>query len=164
MIDQLLHVQKLNLKYLHNLVADLTDEQMAASPTSVVLNHPAWILGHLLSGAAFLTGLIGGKAPAVPENYEALFGMKSKPSRDRSIYPSKAELVKALDAQYAAAAAAVKAFPQARWSEPFPKEAYRGFWPTLGDCITYMLTAHDAGHLGQLSAWRRGMGLPSVQG
>jgi hypothetical protein len=33
------------------------------------------------------------------------------------------------------------------------------FFPTIGDHIVYMITAHQVDHLGQLAAWRRAMGL-----
>ena len=38
----------------------------------------------------------------------------------------------------------------------------RDFWPTLGDGLVWMIASHENIHLGQLSAWRRVQGLPSV--
>ena len=34
--------------------------------------------------------------------------------------------------------------------------------PTLADLLSYLLSTHEAMHLGQLSAWRRQLGLPAV--
>jgi hypothetical protein len=50
----------------------------------------------------------------------------------------------------------------ARWSDPTPLEAVRGFLPTLGDCFVFVMAAHENMHLGQLSAWRRIQGLGRV--
>ena len=37
-------------------------------------------------------------------------------------------------------------------------------FPTIADQIGYLLTTHEAGHLGQLSAWRRMTGKKGVMG
>ena len=34
--------------------------------------------------------------------------------------------------------------------------------PTLADSTLFMAISHEAMHLGQLAAWRRGQGLPSA--
>ena len=36
------------------------------------------------------------------------------------------------------------------------------YLPTLLDLTQFMCVTHEAMHLGQLSAWRRGRGLPSA--
>ena len=36
--------------------------------------------------------------------------------------------------------------------------------PALLDIVVFMCINHEAMHLGQLSAWRRAMGLPSALG
>ena len=46
---------------------------------------------------------------------------------------------------------------------PLPDERYRDVFPALGHAILHILTVHTAIHLGQLSPWRRAMGLPIVQ-
>lgn len=43
---------------------------------------------------------------------------------------------------------------------PLPDERYREVFPTLGHAVLHILTVHTAIHLGQISAWRRAMGLP----
>ncbi len=161
MINHLLHVQGMNHWYLSALVKDLTEEQMVAQPVKgQTLNHAAWVLGHLATGCDFALSLMGQKRVS-PESYDSLCGMNSKPQNDRKLYPSKADLLKTVDAGYKAVAAALKQFPAAKMSEPMAKEMAH-IWPTVGDAIVFMVTAHDPTHLGQLSAWRRALGLPSV--
>jgi uncharacterized damage-inducible protein DinB len=43
-----------------------------------------------------------------------------------------------------------------------PPERFRSRFPTAGHVALHMLTNHEAVHLGQLSAWRRALGLPPV--
>lgn len=162
MKDLILPVFNLNLWYSQKLVADLTDEQMCAQPVEGrVMNHPAFLLGHLaLVAGNFVTGFVGA-APVCPEAWKELFNQGAKPLADRSRYPSKAVLLKALeDAHARLADAVVKAAPE-MLSQPAP-EKMRARFATVGALLAGMMTAHEASHNGQLSAWRRAMGLPSV--
>jgi hypothetical protein len=161
MIAHVLHTQGMNLWYANALVKDLTEEQMVAQPVAgKTMNHPAWVLGHLPTACDFALSLMGQKGVA-PAGWDTLFGMSSKPQNDRKLYPSKAELLSALEAGYKAAGEAFKQFPAAKHADPMP-DNLKQIWPTVGDALVFLLTAHDATHLGQLSAWRRAMGLPSV--
>jgi hypothetical protein len=49
-------------------------------------------------------------------------------------------------------------------SEPHTLELrfLKGPLPTVGDLLAHLMTTHEAAHLGQLSAWRRLLGLPGV--
>jgi hypothetical protein len=52
--------------------------------------------------------------------------------------------------------------PEAMWQPQsliFPQH-----FPTVADMIAHLMTTHPCVHLGQLSAWRRYYGLPSVLG
>ena len=48
-----------NLQYAGALVADLDQEEWACSAGSGLENHPAWVLGHLISGADILAEDLG---------------------------------------------------------------------------------------------------------
>ena len=160
MMDLILPVFKLNLWYSQKLVADLSDEQMCAQPVEgVVMNHPAFLLGHLaLVAGNFATGFVGA-APLCPEEWKELFNQGAKPLADRSRYPSKAELLQRLEQAHNRLADAVtKAAPEVL-AQPAP-EKMRARFPTVGALLAGMMTAHEASHNGQLSAWRRAMRLP----
>jgi hypothetical protein len=43
-----------------------------------------------------------------------------------------------------------------------PNESHRKNFPTIGALSNFLLGAHVAVHIGQVSAWRRCMGLPGV--
>ena len=52
----------------------------------------------------------------------------------------------------------------ATFAEPHPDEGTRQYFPTRGDMITFLMTAHEMEHLGQVVAWRRAAGLGSATG
>ena len=160
MISPLLHTWNLNLGYAKRLVADVLEETMALQP-SPGINHAAWVLGHLACTADMLANMIG-VSPVCPSDWAALFDWNSSPSSDASLYPSKATLLQALEDAHTGIAAALPDFPEARWTETTPLEAVRGFLPTTGDCLVFVMAAHENMHLGQLSAWRRVQGMSRV--
>lgn len=156
-----LKTQQINLDYARRLVADVPEERMADQPRPG-MNHAAWVLGHLAMTADFVSGILGDATIRHPESWEALFGSGATPVSDRSRYPSKAELVHAVESAYQRVASLLPKVSEARLAEPFPMEEMREMVPSVGDGVVFLVTAHDAVHLGQLSAWRRAMGLPSV--
>jgi DinB superfamily len=148
-----------NLVYARKLVADLHDDQMTTQPVSTcVLNHAAFIIGHLAWVCDFGVTLLGETA-AIDPKWRDLFSLTAKPVSDRSVYPSKVVLVKAFeDAHTRLATVALAAKPELLQLPP--PERFRNRFPALAPLMLHMLTNHEAVHLGQLSAWRRACGLP----
>jgi len=160
LISHLLNTYSRNLDYAKRLVADVPEDKMAHQPAPG-MNHPAWVIGHLALVGDMIGGLMG-QAPLAPAAWEPIFGNSSKPSADASIYPGKAELVAALERSHARIASIVSGLPPEALAQTMPKEEYRKHFPTTGDALMYIMTFHDGVHLGQLSAWRRVQGMPSV--
>ena len=161
MLDLALHLYGMNLAYAQRLTADLTDEQFTAQPVAGrEMNHAAFVVGHLAWVTDYGRNLFG-LEPAFPPTWKDTFGMSAKPVADRASYPSKAELLSALEAGHARFAAACAAATPEQLQAPSP-ENRRARFPTLGHIILHILTNHEAIHLGQLSAWRRALGLPAV--
>ena len=123
------------------------------------MNHPAWILGHLAFAQDRIPGLVGG-THLLDEDWAKVYGPRSRPLPDRSAYPSKAALIDALDQAHLRARDALVGVDLATLTAPLPIEAFRFIMPTLADGVVHILTSHEAGHIGQLSAWRRAAGLP----
>ena len=158
MREHLLFTYKFNLGHLESLVADLSDEQMVQQPHGVV-NHPAWTLCHLAS-ASNHTGVALGLASTFPEDWEAAGKTGGvPPGGDASQYPSKAALLAELKKQHERVAEAVTGADLAVFAREYPDEKTRKFFPTVGDFVDYLLSAHEANHIGQIAAWRRAMGL-----
>ena len=99
-----------------------------------------------------------------PEEWHKLFGPGSVPSTDRSVYPIKAELLAALTAGHERISEASTKADPASMAEKHPVAfPFLLQWmPTKGDLLSHLMTTHAAGHLGQLSTWRRINGMPSV--
>jgi hypothetical protein len=136
---------------------------MAAQPNGVV-NHPAWIAGHLAYTCELLAG-VAGLPPWLPADWADRYGTGSVPVADVKRYESKHELLAVLrDAQHRLVAA-VEQVDAARLDEAFPDPAYRDVFPSVRHAFTQVMVGHAAFHVGQVSVWRRAMELrPMVRG
>ncbi len=147
--------------YTRDMVEPLTDEQMVAQPIAgITLNHPAWILSHLSAYGPMLAALLKGEPAEDPINSK--FGMGSEPSTDSGTYLPRLELLSLFTGSYDDAGEAFLAASDELLNRPIPFERWRARFPTLGYLPTQFFLKHSATHLGQLSAWRRAMGMPPV--
>jgi uncharacterized damage-inducible protein DinB len=97
----------------------------------------------------------------MPPEWSKLFDHGTKPNPDAK-YPAKATLLAKLEEAHRRLAALLEKVDQATLDQPTPDEQMRKVVPTIGDALVFLATTHEAIHLGQLSAWRRAQGLPSV--
>jgi hypothetical protein len=150
-----------NLAYAQRLIADLDQSQMDHQPQPG-MNHPAWVFAHLTAYHPVLEGLIIGQTPDDPRGHR--FGMGSTPEADPDgkVYGGKAELVAGFSDGHAAVETALRAATDDDLARPMPIERWAEPFPTVGDSLGYLMLVHESTHLGQLSAWRRVQGLPSV--
>lgn len=146
--------------YVRSLVGDLIDERMAEQPVAGV-NHPAWILGHLAYSGDVIVGLLGGTKTLTPE-WNTRFNPGSKLTAVRSDYPKRDELMHVLEERFETARKLAAAATVEQVSAPTPNPRMKDKLPVVGNVITLLLTAHFGVHLGQLSAWRRMIGLPPL--
>lgn len=161
MKEYLFFTYRSNLHHLGSLVKDLTDEQMVAQPHGVV-NHPAWTLKHLASSSNYVAKALGLES-TFPPDWETTPTVDGLPSGDASQYPSKAALLAELTAQHERVAEALASADPALFAQECPDERMRKHFPRIGDAVDYMVSAHEATHIGQLAAWRRAMGfVPSA--
>lgn len=158
----------LGLGYAERLLAGVTAERYArfASPGGVVVksNHVAFVLGHLSLYPSrimqFLKLPVG--VTAFPSHYEPLFtaGAECRDDPDGKIYPPLPELKTRFFDGYKTAIAGVEAAADEAFDGPNPIEGRsRAMFPTIGAATSFYLVGHVQMHLGQLSAWRRGLGL-----
>ena len=157
MIVHLTYLYQFNLQNAQRLVADVAAAQMASQPGGVI-NHPAWSLGHLVVSSNHLGQFLGLES-SLPDGWSKTFKTGGEPSGELSAYPTKNELLDALTSQHARNTEAIKIFDTARFAEPHPNENTRKYFPSIGDMVIFMMTAHEMNHLGQIAAWRRAMGL-----
>jgi hypothetical protein len=159
-MEHAIQINQFLVRYSRTLVADIGDERMAEQPQAGI-NHPAWVLGHLGLTAGRGLALLG-VPETLPKGWTTLFGRGSKPTNSRAGYPSKDELLQAIERGYQQLREmAVGASPE-KLSQPNPNPMLKEALPTVGGLITFLLTGHVGLHLGQLSMWRRLIGLPPL--
>lgn len=160
MLESELAVNRFLLGYCRMMTSDLPDDRFTEQPMPGV-NHPAWILGHLTLTADRACALLGGSSQ-LPTEWTELFGMGSKLASDRSRYPSKDELLAKLEQTHLRLQELVAAAGPEQWAKPSTNPRTKQHLPTVKDGITFLLTGHLGVHLGQLSTWRRMIGLPPL--
>jgi hypothetical protein len=160
MKDHVLAAYRFNLTFAKKCVEDLSDDQMCQQPKPG-MNHAAWILGHLSLERVFLKNLLN-LDHAPPAGWEDLFMPGTKPVAEPGKYPPKSELIARLEETHALVEQAFAKVSDADFDRATPNERMRAFFPKVGDVVVGLMVGHSGFHIGQLSAWRRAMGLKSV--
>ena len=162
-VDGLLFAWGKNKDYAERLVADLSEDQMILQPApdgGASVNHAAWILSHLNLYLPIIESIIAGRDFEDPKGKP--FGMQSKPESDRSIYASKSELIDTFSTGHEAVATALKSASDDLFDQPIELPRWKEPFKNAGGALPYLMVLHENLHLGQLSAWRRVQGMPSV--
>ncbi len=148
-------------EYAARLVADLSNDDMVAQPIAgTSMNHPAWIVGHLSAYPPALTAMVRGQTPTDPMDHP--YGKGSRPINDRSAYPLRCEHLEAFFRLHDELDGALRSADPAVLDEPIAITRWTERFPTIAHACVYLMTTHEATHLGQLSAWRRAGGKPAV--
>lgn len=162
---------KLLIGYAHGLVKDIDDKVFASKPSSktseiVNLNHPAFLMGHLGVYPEKILDLLGEDSSGVvaPEGFKELFlkGIACEHDPDRNIYPSKDVILANFNSGYEIIVEALSRASTARFDETNPYEDAIERFPTIGAFVSFLVSGHMAMHLGQISSWRRIMGMGPV--
>lgn len=165
MIEEVIRQCRFNYAYSCQLVEDLSEEQMTIKPSAGLDNHPAFTLGHLVTGYANLYNNLTGEF-ILPEGWKEIFlrtgpGDPALPNPDAAAYPSKADLLAELKKQMDRVTSYIATLPEEKLNAPF-EWRFSAYLPTYRDRIVFLCINHAAMHLGQLAAWRRALGLPSA--
>ena len=150
-----------NGAYALRLVGDLTPEQWTAQPVQGrTLNHPAWVFSHLNVYTPICTSMLMSRGFADPIDHP--FGQKSEVQNNPGVYAASAMLASEFARLHEEAERALAAAPAEVFAAANPLERWRAMHPTIGDMLVTLMVKHESGHLGQLSAWRRAIGLARV--
>jgi len=159
-LEPILHSFKYGLDYLREQVADVYGADMVAQPHRIN-NHPAWVSGHLTHACQMLGGVVG-IPPWLPADWASRFGTGSIPVADLSKYEMKAEALVILQNAQSRIIQRVAKLDEVIQDQPFPDPSYLVVFPTIRHALTQVLVGHTANHVGQVSIWRRAMGLPPM--
>src|SRR5687768_10471594 len=160
-MQPVLHSFAYGLDFLREQVADVAAADMVAQPKGIV-NHPAWVIGHLTYSCQLL-GAVLGLPEWLPDDWARRFGTGSVPVADVGVYESKHDALAILGDAQVRITRAVEQVDESRLDEAFPDEAYLDVFPTLRHALTQVLVGHTSMHVGQLTVWRRAMGLPPMR-
>ena len=126
-------------------------------------NHPAFIYGHLSLYAPRILEQLGDDPGDLrpSDRFVQRFNkdVRCEDDPDGTVYPPMDEITERFFSGYRRAIAALASVDDARFAEPNPNEAMRGKFSTMGSMHAFYLSGHIMIHMGQLSAWRRMMGL-----
>jgi DinB superfamily len=159
-MNPVLHSFAYCLDYLREQIADVPAVDMVVQPNGI-MNHPAWVIGHLTFTCQMLGSVIG-LTEWLPNDWAKRFGTGSLPVADASRYETKQNALALLGDAQQRIIQAVEQMDDSRFDEPFPDESYREVFPTIRHALTQVLVGHTANHIGQVSVWRRAMGLPPM--
>lgn len=163
---------QISLSYGEAMLKDVRADQFARHApgregTLVKSNHPAWVFGHLAlynPRCLELMGLPAGPA-AKPAGWDDLFrnGTECRDDPAGTIYPRMDAIAKHWADGMRAVLAALPGVPDEVFTRANPGEGrMKELLPTVGAMVTFLMTGHPMSHLGQVSAWRRFMGLGSA--
>jgi hypothetical protein len=159
---------RLSLGYAERLLKGIPAERFARLATVgdeiVQSNHPAFIFGHLgLYPCRIVAELGHDAATIVPtEAYLKLFDHNAKCVDDSegTIYPAMEEIVERFFTAHRMALDVLLTADDSLFKRVNPNEAMRGKFATIGSMHGFYVGGHIMIHMGQLSAWRRMIGLP----
>ncbi|MCC6429193.1 MAG: DinB family protein [Phycisphaerales bacterium] len=150
-----------NAAYGQRLLGDVEPGMLIAQPVQGrAINHPAWIFSHLNLYAGIAAKMARGEPFDDPADHP--HGAKSEPLADPSVYDSRDALLATWARSHEDGAQALRTASDQVISAAPPVERWRTLHPTVGDMLVTLMVKHESGHLGQMSAWRRAIGLPRV--
>ncbi|MEO1498680.1 MAG: DinB family protein [Planctomycetota bacterium] len=150
------------LRYALALLDDVTDEQFVTRPGGN-MNHPAWIIGHVSLYHDATLSLLAGKPFKEPKD-DPLFGYDGDgPIDDIEPYGSKQLMVERFADSHEVVAQAVLSASPADFARAPSLPRWAAMYPTVEFLLPDLLLFHEGMHIGQISTWRRAMGLAGVE-
>lgn len=157
LVETALRSFEMNRLWAERLLVGIADEKLTHQPFAGA-NHPVWIIGHLCDTYDLIADWL--RVPKVcPSGWHDLFSNQSTPSVDGRVYPAIDTLGQVYQEGHRLMADAFRGASDEVLAAPLPRERMRGTFPTVEDGVVFEMTDHESFHLGQLSAWRRAMGL-----
>lgn len=158
---------KVSLGYAQRLIVGVSPSQFGrfakGASGDVVSNHPAFVYGHLSLYACRIIEQLGKDASSVKptELYVERFSHTATcvDDGDGSIYPPMQELVERVMTSYQLAIETLLDADDSLFLVPNANEAMRSKFATNGSMHAFYIGGHFMYHMGQVSAWRRVMGL-----
>lgn len=161
---------RLGLGYADRLMSGVTQENYArfavGGDRTIESNHPCFILGHLSLYPCRVVEQLGGDASSImpTETFDKLFNKDAKCVDDASgdLYPSLESVVETFRGAHELAISTLEQTSNEVFDAENPNEGMRAKFPTIAAMHGFYLGGHVMLHMGQLSAWRRAMGMAAA--
>lgn len=143
------------------MLAGVDADKARCMPEGVDTNHPVFIFGHLAIYPDMVLGAIGRGDLADPksEQWHDMF-MHGKECKDGcDCYPPLDEVVAFWKNRYETVIDAIAETDDSVFAQENPMEGLRSRCATVGELCNFMVVFHTSFHFGQLSTWRRCVGL-----
>lgn len=169
-MDSMLAAARRSLSYAETLLKGIDPATAARFPrfgsTVITTNHPVFVYGHLAVYPKRMLELVG-KNPSViplPESYTKLFaaGVECVDDIDGNVYPGLGGITANFFEWSTIAMEGLAGVGDDVLGRENPNEKSRATFPTVGGVVLFLTNNHLMMHLGQVSAWRRCMGLPAA--
>lgn len=169
-MDSMLAAARRTIGYAEVLLKGIDPATAARFPrfgsTVITTNHPVFVYGHLAIYPKRMLELVGKDPSAVtaPESYTQLFaaGVECVDDVDGKVYPKLDEVAANFFAWSNIAMESLAGVGDDVLARENPNEKSRASFPTVGGVVFFLLNNHPMMHMGQVSAWRRCVGLPAA--
>lgn len=166
-MEYLFAATRRSLDLSRRLLVDIRPDQFARQPnlhaTLIRTNHPAFVYGHLTLYPGIILSMCGLDATpaAPPEDFSTLFsrGVECRDDPSGTIYPPMPIITDAFFRAWTHALATLPTLSSEILIKPNTDASRSQTFPTIGFALHFLLANHTATHLGQVSAWRRCMGM-----
>lgn len=158
---------KVSRAYAERMLAGVTPVMFARRPNiagkEIITNHPAWCYGHLALYPARIAASLNLDATrlAPPARFEDLFkdGTECLDDAAGTLYPAMEAVTTAFFRAYDGLFEMLTSVDDAALTAPVTDEKAKARFPLVGARVNFLCTSHIMMHMGQVSAWRRCMGL-----
>lgn len=155
----------MSMRFAEMLVKDIPAGEFARVPQGIRMNSPAFCFGHLAVYPERMLEMVGRGDLAQPDQrYVDLFsaGKECVDDPTGTVYPSMGEILERFRVRHGVVREVLPDIEDSVFARTNPNERLREWLPTVGAMIGFLVSGHAMSHLGQVSAWRRIKGLPSV--
>ena len=155
---------RMAIGYGQKLCADAPADTFGHMPPKG-MNSALFNMGHLAIYPEKAFPLVGKPelAKPLPEKWEELFKNGAPCVEQDGRYPGKDAIVQRYVERYNALADALESVPDEVFQRPNPMGGrMTEMLPTIGAAVMFLCGSHLQMHLGQVSSWRRAMGLGSA--
>ena len=160
-LDREVKVYQFLQAYGEGLLGELAADRILTR-TADTGHHPMWLMGHLAFIGQRMVDAFGGEAVVDLDDYGQRFGIGSELSDDHEHYPTWNQVLGIWRDAHRQIPELAASLDEVELSQPNTNPRMSETLPTKADFYAFVLTAHEATHLGQLSAWRRSQGLPRL--